>query len=151
MNRRKKLDLANVIQVDHGDHHTMALIGNGDVYAWGLNERGQLTTGRMSVYRNRPTRVCQAASQIACGVYLSVILDDRGHVHYCGQLSMQSARMVTLTHIPIDGRVIAISCGDHHIMAVTEGGHLFGVGDNQSGQLGIGHDTDQVSPQLILN
>ena len=39
---------------------------------------------------------------------------------------------------PSGGRVVAISCGDSHLMAVTQTGQLFAWGNDWQGQLGTG-------------
>ena len=46
-------------------------------------------------------------------------------------------------------RVVHISCGDTHTLAVAETGRMFSWGFNDSGQLGLGHMTSCSTPTLI--
>lgn len=42
-----------------------------------------------------------------------------------------------------------VACGQHHTLALTAGGHLYGWGDNRRGQLGQGPPTQETPRQLM--
>ncbi|XP_060635606.2 E3 ISG15--protein ligase HERC5-like [Anolis sagrei] len=47
-------------------------------------------------------------------------------------------------------RIVQIACGDHHSMALSEGGELFAWGQNEYGQLGLGRKSSTTGePQLV--
>ena len=150
-----QVDLPTVVKVDHGEFHTIALTDQGDVYAWGqeLNRQAPFNVSRPR--KITMDQLDQSVVDIACGGYLTAIVTQSGHLYHCGEL----AGSPQLVLVPIDGHVVAVSCGHSHIMALTRDGRLFGLGDNQSGQLGLvanGEDTDlskhhHTSAQLVLN
>lgn len=45
-----------------------------------------------------------------------------------------------------DSKVVSITCGLNHQMALTNKGELFAWGLNRGGCLGLGHDNDQYFP-----
>jgi alpha-tubulin suppressor-like RCC1 family protein len=46
-------------------------------------------------------------------------------------------------------RVVMISCGYFHSMALTECGHVYSWGDNKCGQLGIGNTVHSNEPKFV--
>ncbi|XP_016849281.1 E3 ISG15--protein ligase HERC5 isoform X2 [Anolis carolinensis] len=47
-------------------------------------------------------------------------------------------------------RIVQIACGDHHSMALSEGGELFAWGQNEYGQLGVGRKSSTIGqPQPV--
>jgi hypothetical protein len=46
-------------------------------------------------------------------------------------------------------RVVMISCGGYHSMALTECGHVYSWGHNEFGQLGIGNTADSNEPKFV--
>ncbi|CAI9731993.1 E3 ubiquitin-protein ligase MYCBP2-like [Octopus vulgaris] len=74
-----------VTQVSCGQHHTVVLLQNGDVYTFGSNQYGQLGVGDVAV-RGVPTKVLLpiSAVQVAAGSSHTVILLANGQVYTCG-------------------------------------------------------------------
>jgi len=52
--------------------------------------------------------------------------------------------------LPGDARVVGLACGYSHSMVLCDDGHLYSWGWNDRGQLGLGHTTDQSSPQQVI-
>lgn len=86
---------------------------------------------------------------VSCGYQHSIVLDDKGRLwgagdNRCGQLGSEGAqRMNKFTQINTPeemGRVIKVSCGYDHSVAQSETKELWGTGNNQYGELGIGHN-----------
>ena len=64
-----------------------------------------------------------------------------------GQLTSSNTplKLKELRHRPI----IKVVCGEAHTLAVTVTGNLYAWGDNSSGQLGLGDETNRLRPELV--
>ncbi|XP_059170813.1 E3 ubiquitin-protein ligase MYCBP2-like isoform X4 [Physella acuta] len=73
------------VQVAVGLHHTLVLLQNGDVYAFGSNNNGQLGLGDTKI-RGRPTKVPlpSPVTMVAAGSHHSVFLLSNGQILTCG-------------------------------------------------------------------
>uniref|UniRef100_A0A3Q2QQI3 RCC1 and BTB domain containing protein 2 n=1 Tax=Fundulus heteroclitus TaxID=8078 RepID=A0A3Q2QQI3_FUNHE len=114
-----------VTEVACGSHHTIALTSDGEVYAWGYNNSGQVGSGSTA---NQPTprRVSSCLQNkvvynIACGQLCSMAVLDNGEV----------------------------ACGYAHTLALTDEGFVYAWGANSYGQLGTGNKSNQALPILI--
>jgi hypothetical protein len=85
------------------------------------------------------------------------VLTDCGEVYawgenYSGQIG-NSCNNNQLKPIKVKGfnneRVVMISCGSYHSMALTECGHVFSWGYNGFGQLGVGNTVDSNEPKFV--
>lgn len=131
-----------------GNHHTCALIVNGEVKCWGQNTRGNLGDGTIE-NRNVPDRVSGLSAATFVGA---------GHTHSCaairvggvlcwgagdfGQLG-NGASEDSSTPVPvsgIDGAVIQLDAGGEngHTCALLEDRSLMCCGANMYGQLSDG-------------
>ncbi|XP_055893471.1 E3 ubiquitin-protein ligase MYCBP2-like isoform X4 [Biomphalaria glabrata] len=74
-----------VTQIAVGLHHTVVLLSNGDVYAFGSNNNGQLGLGDTKI-RGKPTKVPLplAATMVAAGSHHSAFLLTSGQIYTCG-------------------------------------------------------------------
>jgi alpha-tubulin suppressor-like RCC1 family protein len=74
-------DLGDVVAVRAGNHHSLALLKDGTVRAWGLNKHGQIGDGTRT-NRDRPLTVpgVRNAVAIATGWYRSAALLPYGTV-----------------------------------------------------------------------
>ncbi|XP_041356631.1 E3 ubiquitin-protein ligase MYCBP2-like isoform X3 [Gigantopelta aegis] len=80
-----------VSQIACGQHHTVVLLQNGDVYTFGSNHQGQLGQGDLHI-RGCPAKVTlpNTAVQIAAGSHHTVILLNNGQVFTCGNFQKGS-------------------------------------------------------------
>lgn len=128
-----------------GGFHALALLDNGDVVTWGLNEAGQLGLGDTAI-RSLPTRVAlpRPAIAIAAGRFFSLALLDDGRVmswgaNTLGQLG-DGSREVQTSPVFVAGLtdVVAIAAGNEHALALRVDGAVWAWGANAAGQLGDG-------------
>lgn len=135
--------LATALAVGGG--HALALLDNGDVLAWGLNEAGQLGLGE-TLPRAVPTRVTlpRAAIAIAAGRFFSLALLDDGRVmswggNTFGQIGDGSREFRTspVFVVGLTG-VVSIAAGNEHALALRADGSVWAWGANAAGQLGDG-------------
>ncbi|KAI5099056.1 RCC1 and BTB domain-containing protein 2 isoform X1 [Silurus meridionalis] len=150
-----------VTEVACGSHHTIALTTEGEVYAWGYNNSGQVGSGSTA---NQPTprRVSSCLQNkvvvnIACGQLCSMAVLDNGEIYgwgyNCnGQLGLGNngnqqtpCRIAALQGI----NVVQVACGYAHTLALTDEGFVYAWGANAYGQLGTGNKSNQALPTLI--
>ncbi len=145
-NRPVRLELNNVVAVAAGDNHSLALLSNGTVQAWGRGAEGQLGNGS-NAKTNQPVQV-QGLSNvvaIAAGYNYSLALKSDGSLwswgaNGYGQLGIgigggqNVPRQVPLVD------VVAMAAGSQHSVALKGDGTVWTWGANGSGQLGIGVD-----------
>uniref|UniRef100_A0A672ZPH7 RCC1 and BTB domain-containing protein 2-like n=2 Tax=Sphaeramia orbicularis TaxID=375764 RepID=A0A672ZPH7_9TELE len=150
-----------VTDVACGSHHTIALTTDGEVYAWGYNNSGQVGSGSTA---NQPTprRVSSCLQNkvvvnIACGQLCSMAVLDNGEIYgwgyNCnGQLGLGNngnqqtpCRIAALQGV----NIVQVACGYAHTLALTDEGLVYAWGANSYGQLGTGNKSNQALPTLI--
>jgi hypothetical protein len=96
-------------------------------------------------------------SDVKCGYSHTLLLTSSGEVYAWGcnkngQIG-NGCNAEQLTPIKVndfnDERIVMISCGYWHSMALTESGRVFSWGCNGFGQLGIGNTVDSNKPKII--
>ncbi|XP_043929108.1 RCC1 and BTB domain-containing protein 2 isoform X2 [Protopterus annectens] len=147
-----------VIEVASGAHHSMVLTSDGEVYAWGYNNSGQVGSGSTA---NQPTpRKVTSSIQnkmvvnIACGQMCSVAVMDNGEVYVWGYNGNGQLGLGSNGNQPTPCRVAALQgvhvcqvvCGYAHTMALTTDGSIYAWGANAYGQLGTGNRSNQSYP-----
>lgn len=159
------LATTKVSAVAAGDNHTLALLADGSVVAWGDNDFGQL--GRESSSRS-PKKVVglpnERIIQIAAGGSSSYALTAKGEVYAWGandssQLGItptvgsEAGAAVRKPRIVegLFGRpIIGVAAGARHAMAVTLTGKIFSWGTSRKGALGLGPEiSHSLSPQWV--
>jgi alpha-tubulin suppressor-like RCC1 family protein len=143
--------ISNVVQIEAGSFHTLALKSDGTIWAWGLNDHGQLGDGTTM---NRPTPV-----QVGIGVlgFNNIIAVSAGDNHSMalksdgsvwiwgsneyGQLGNGTTTMTNqltpLVNVTVSN-ITQISAGVFHNLALNSTGKVFVWGDNFYGQVGNG-------------
>ncbi|XP_040439804.1 RCC1 and BTB domain-containing protein 1 isoform X6 [Falco naumanni] len=154
--------IKKVVEVACGSHHSMALSFDGDLYAWGYNNCGQVGSGSTA---NQPTprRVSNCLQGkmvvgIACGQTSSMAVVNNGEVYGWGyngngQLGLgNNGNQLTPCRVgALHGVcILQIACGYAHTLALTDEGLLYAWGANTYGQLGTGNKSNQLSPMQIM-
>ncbi|XP_077154207.1 RCC1 and BTB domain-containing protein 1 [Ranitomeya variabilis] len=150
-----------VVQVACGSHHSMVLTSNGEVFAWGYNNCGQIGSGTTA---NQPTprRVCaqlqsKVVIAVAAGPTCSMAITDNGQVYGwgyngTGQLGVGGTgnQLIPCKVVFVQQAcIVQIVCGYSHTMGLTDQGYLYSWGANTNGQLGIGNKSNQLSPVRV--
>ena len=158
--------LTGVNAIVAGSGHSLALKGDGTVWAWGDNGSGQLGNGTITS-SNTPTQVdgLDGVEAIAGGSSYSLALKNDGTVwawgsntsgqeqRISGQLGddeiASSSTPVQVSGLP--GGVEAIAAGGSHGLALKDDGTVWAWGDNQYGQLGNETNTSSSTPVRVSN
>ncbi|KAI4565134.1 hypothetical protein MJT46_009477 [Ovis ammon polii x Ovis aries] len=154
--------IKQVVEVACGSHHSMALAADGEVFAWGYNNCGQVGSGSTA---NQPTprkvTNCLHIKRvvgIACGQTSSMAVLDNGEVYGWGyngngQLGLgNNGNQLTPVRVAALHSVCVnqIVCGYAHTLALTDEGLLYAWGANTYGQLGTGNKNNLLSPAHIM-
>ncbi|XP_052402001.1 probable E3 ubiquitin-protein ligase HERC4 isoform X1 [Carassius gibelio] len=157
----KGLENRQVIQIACGDHHSMALTKDGQVFVWGENSHGQL--GLRKDHPGSPSaQHVQSLSgvplaQISAGGDHSFVLSLSGVVFGWGKNSAGQLGLGDTTdrHVPtvvnsLNGKkTVSISCGGEHTATLSKGGTVFTFGSGGSGQLGHKSFRDEHHPRVV--
>lgn len=143
-----------------GGYFTVAVTEDGELLACGFGGHGQLGLGAV-LHQQQPARAGglelfanQRIRLAAAGWrHLAVVAED-GAVYTCGygghgQLGTGDGQpRRRLTRVPqalfAGSRVVMVSCGGSHTMAVTAVGHAWTCGRNECGQLGVGDTANRL-------
>jgi alpha-tubulin suppressor-like RCC1 family protein len=159
---------ATVVQVSNGIYHSLALDDTGDVWSWGHNQYGELGNGDTNRgSRNTPQNISERFPRgteiikVSAGWDYSLAVDERGRVwswgrNVNGQLGNNDINGLTQTtpqniskHFPGGARIVQISTGIYHSLALDDTGNVWSWGWNKYGQLGNGTITNRNTPQDI--
>lgn len=128
--------------------HTFAVNQQGQVWGWGLNNRGQLGDGTLT-NRNAATRISalDGFSMISTGLTQNIGLRTDGTVWTWGQ--DYYGRALSLQKIEGLEEIVSISSGLAHFLALKEDGTVWVWGINGFGQLGTGDINNQLTPTQV--
>jgi alpha-tubulin suppressor-like RCC1 family protein len=132
-----------VSSVSGGRLHSLALLSNGTVEAWGFNGAGQLGDGTTtSTDGPVPVSSLSGVTAVSAGGYHSLALLSDGTVWAWGANANGQLGNGTTTDsdvpVQVSGltEVVAISAGAQHSLAVLRDGTVMAWGANSAGQLG---------------
>lgn len=154
------LEGKRVAAIDQGFLHALLLDDKGTVYALGLNDGNQLGIGHNKASdRVEAVKVAGTPMEgkkiiaVSAGLMRSLALDDQGAVYGWGDggelqdgfsaPGSHSGRgvpaKISVAGTPMEGkRIIAISAGNDHSVALADDGSVYTWGYSRSGQLGDG-------------
>jgi alpha-tubulin suppressor-like RCC1 family protein len=145
----------NIIQIAAGNYHSLALKGDGTVWAWGWNHWGQCGTEESSII---PVKVkgLKDVVAIAAGRYHSLTLKKDGTVwawgsNKDGQLGNRDAGEYSIVPVQVKGLkdVVAIAAGDGYSLGLKKDGTVWCWGLNESIQVIDGSNKDFSVPFQI--
>uniref|UniRef100_A0A0E0JWV1 RCC1-like domain-containing protein n=1 Tax=Oryza punctata TaxID=4537 RepID=A0A0E0JWV1_ORYPU len=157
----------SVAAITAGHYHSLAVSSEGEVWAWGRNDEGQLGRGHHAAPRNtwsKPEQVrglenVQVRAVSASGVVSAAIGCD-GSLWVWGrskrgQLGLGKdvveAAVPSRVEVLANYDIVKVSFGWGHAMALTKDGGLLGWGYSENGRLGeIGQITQAPSAKELL-
>jgi alpha-tubulin suppressor-like RCC1 family protein len=159
-----KLSGTAVSSIASGTEFTLVVTVDGRLFSFGVNDVGQLGIGN-KITQSLPVQVTALASKHiihACaGQSHSVAVDSDGFVYtfgsnYYAQLGnndptfTDSAVPVLVSGGAMSGmKIVSVTCGTSHTIALAENGMAFGWGNGVDGQLGAGSNDIQKVPVQV--
>ena len=136
------------ISVWSSSTHTVSL-SDGDLYAWGINEKGQFPNSSLD-YSAEPVQLVSGVSDAAVSENRTLVVSAGGELRSYG------VEPATGKPSPIEGTVIAtdavqVDAGKSFAAYVSKTGALYTWGQNDEFQLGSGTDTVSAVPVKILD
>lgn len=139
-------------QVSCGNVHTLALRNNGDLWAWGANEEGQIGNGGASDSVGGTDSPCQAepvlvldgVTAIAAGAFHSLAIREDGSLwgwgmNAMGQLGLAGDKSV-LAPAKLMDEVAAVAAGFDFTMVLKQDGSLWACGNQEAIRLSAFED-----------
>ena len=154
-----------IIQSIHtGSHHTLVLMTNGSLYAYGQNAKGQLGLGHNN-NQNTPQLISpthfpnKTIQSIHTGYGNTLALMEDGSLYSwgynkAGELGLghtdnqYTPQLINPEHFHYN-TIKSIHIEFMHALALMDDGTLYTWGQNDYGQLGLDHNYDAYTPQLI--
>jgi len=145
------------VQIAAGVNHSLVLLDNGTVWAWGRNNSGQVGNGTTT----NSASLARAGSltdiiAISAGDSHSLALKSDGTVwawgsNSSGQLGVNTYFTVINTPIQVSNLtgIIAISAGNNHSLALKSDGTVWAWGYNGYGQLGNSTTNSSSTPVQV--
>lgn len=167
----QKLDMfkggSSAQHVCAGESHFAVVTVEKELYTWanvqgGTKMVGQLGHGDQASYR-QPKRVEQlqgkAIQQVACGADFTACVTDEDQMYmfgsdYYGCIGVESEQgMEVLEPVLLEffeeRPVRQVSCGDNHVVVVTQSGDIYSWGCGEHGRLGLDCEDDFSSPMQV--
>ncbi len=144
--------LKDIIAVSAGNHHSLALMADGTVWAWGSNSTGQL--GQLpsilpeSLSAMRVPGVDNVIGIAAGGNHNLALRSDGTIISWGGNVSGQCGRGLGITPFELPGLVMdatgsaplegvsLVTAGVEHSLAILDG-NVYAWGDNTGSQVGL--------------
>lgn len=146
------------IKVAAGQNHMIALGNDGNLYAWGLNNHGQLGNGTTKndsslIMVTKPVGVT-SWTDVSCGALHSIALGNDGNVYvwgYDSQGQLADSALTdklspTMVNLPGGITATAVSASNNTCVVIGSNDTVYCWGKNGNGQLGNGTQTDRVTP-----
>ncbi|XP_055468697.1 probable E3 ubiquitin-protein ligase HERC6 isoform X3 [Psammomys obesus] len=151
-----------LLQAASGERHSLLLFSNHRVHSFGDNRWGQLGQKReQSTDQPEPIQALANihVDLVSCGKAHSLAVCHKGRVFAWGagsdgQLGIGEFKEINFMPMKIkalaDIKIIQVSCGHYHSLALSEDSQVFSWGNNSQGQLGLGKKfRSQASPQKV--
>ena len=161
--------LTNVVKLGGRPYFTLAEKADGTIWAWGMNQFGQMGNGTVTPLASPPNSVpvmvsnsqpggpINGAAQITCGYQFGAALTTNGTVWIWGSGTHgeQGTGATTANYIPVQvpgpSNITQISAGWFHILARQADGTVWAWGANSHGEIGDGTTNNAYSPVRVLN
>jgi alpha-tubulin suppressor-like RCC1 family protein len=152
------------ISIAMGESHTVYVLADGTLWAFGKNDRGQLGDGT-TVDRRSPVQIGTENDwvEVSAGAAHTIALKTNGTIWAWGDneffqtshpfaLSVGEPYQVTIrpdTPVTVNNDWVSIDAGDYHNVALRSDGSLWVWGRNDFGQLGVGDLVAKETPSQL--
>lgn len=143
-----------------GDVHSLAVSKDGQLYGWGSGEVYQSGLSNPKTFIPSLIQSTSRFSKVSAGKFHSLALSEYHEVYAFGSNSIGQLGVVlssdNKTKEPqkisslANFRIVDISAGSFHNLALTDTGNVFAWGRNTSGELGDGTFVNRIFPIQVL-
>ena len=152
-------DIPPVLSVSCGASHTLIITTDSNLWSFGDNRYGQLCLGNQERQMKPQKTSFSNISKISTGYNHSLFQNEKGEIFACGfnkygecGLGHFNSPQITPSLIPnAPPNIVQFVCGCSHSLFLDSEGNVFSVGENETGSLGLGHNTDQNVLNKIVN
>ena len=155
-----------IISISCGDRHSVALHASGELYTWGGTLYGKLgrtgDSASSSSYYLVSSLQGKRVTHVDNGNWHTAVCTDEGEVYTFGGGGKHFNKGALGTgdmedsmlprRIPMFGTAVlvrSLCCGGYHTLALTAERTVYAWGRGEFGQLGLGHDNNEMEPRLI--
>ena len=149
-----------VVTVSAGGSHSIALTAGGELWSWGSGVFGKLGHGdeqRQLLPKKVEALAGQRVVAVSAGACHSLAITADGAVWSwgaggegrLGHVDQQGQLLPKQVEAWVDRRVVAVSAGDDHNLAITVNGAVWSWGYGASGQLGHGNRRRKLLPKKV--
>lgn len=139
--------LTNIKSIEAGNDQSFAIDGDGQLFAWGSNDNGQLGDST-TINRNVPVLVESISdiAEVAAGSIHTIVRTETGDLYGMGStVGISSTKPEKL----IEEKITAIGAGRSSSFYITEDRLSYSFGINNDGQLGDGTTQSHSEPAEI--
>jgi alpha-tubulin suppressor-like RCC1 family protein len=147
-----------ILHIATGCQHILFLTTDYKVFVLGLNDHGQLGLGTLKnewTPVELPWKKDSKPVRVVCGGLYSGLITEKGEVYTWGQDDYNQLGLAkggsghktkTPKKISLPDYIIDFTAGHYHSLALTKDGNIYVWGENQRGELGLGHQKPVPSP-----
>ena len=148
---QKLQNIPPVLSVSCGANHTLMITTDSNLWSWGKNSNGELCKGdKKDRLKPRKTSFSNI-SKISAGYAHSLFQNNKGKIFACGYNQTGACGLGHFKHPQIKpsfipdapSNIVHFVCGNSLSLFLDSEGNVFSVGNNEYGQLGLGHERDQ--------
>ena len=156
---QKLQDIPLVLSVSCGYNHTLMITNDDNLWSWGRNKFGQLCHGDIED-RSRSQKTSFAnIAKISTGTFHSLFQNNKGEIFACGCNRAGQCGLGHFNHpqltpsliLNLPSNIYYFVCGSDQSLFLDSEGNVFSVGNNEDGELGLGHNTKQNELNKIPN
>ena len=144
-------DIPPVLSVSCGYAHTLMVTTDSNLWSRGNNTFGQLCLGNKKGQFKPQKTSFSNISKISTGSHHSLFQNNKGEIFSCGYngngecgLGNFDSPQITPSLIPnVPLNIVQFVCGNNQNLFLDSEGNVYSFGDNNHGQLGLGHNTNQ--------
>ena len=140
-----------VVSVSCGLQHTLVIANDDNLWSWGRNDCGQLCHLDEEDRSNPQQTSFSKISKTSAGWNYSLFQNNKGEIFACGKNELgqcglghfNDPQITPSLILNVPSNIVHFVCGSQHILFLDCEGNVFSVGNNEFGQLGLSHNTDQ--------
>ena len=153
-------DIPPVLSVSCGYEHTLIITTDSNLWSCGHNNYGQLCLGNKKSQSKPQKTSFSNISKISAGFSHSLFQNNKGEIFSCGYNNQGECGLGHFEYTPqitpnlilnAPSNIVRFICGSYHSLFLDSEGNVYSVGDNEHGQLGLGHNTNQNVLNKIVN